>query len=162
LAADGTRADADPFLSGKRRKPQCRRGASSRFSRSSAKGGAKSSVDQAGAQLGRTTMLNMSNLLKGAAVASLLGFGALGATVTPASADTIETRCNGFGDCYRVRCDDFHDDCVRVGYYSSSYSHAGRRWVCDADGDDCHWAYYNDDYYYHHYYRPGVSFGFRF
>jgi len=106
-------------------------------------------------------MLNASNLLKGAAVAGLLGLGALGASALPASADTIETRCNGFGDCYRVRCDDYHEGCVRIGYYSSGYYSPGyRRWVCDADGDNCHWAYHDGSY--HYYEHPGVSFGFHF
>jgi hypothetical protein len=106
------------------------------------------------------TMLNASNLLKGAALAGLLGLGGLGATAIPASADTIETRCNGFGDCYRVRCDDWHQDCVRMGYERSEYYYnSGRRWICDADGEDCHWAYYGDHRYYD---RPGVSFGFHF
>ena len=105
-------------------------------------------------------MLNASNLLKGAAVAGLLGLGALGASTVPAAADTIETRCSGFGDCYRVRCDDYHEDCVRIGYYSSGYYNNGyRRWVCDSDGDNCHWAYYRDRYDYDH---PGLSFGFHF
>ena len=108
-------------------------------------------------------MLNASNLLKGAAVAGLLGLGALGASAVPASADTIETRCSGFGDCYRVRCDDYHEDCVRLGYYSSGYYNPGyRRWVCDADGDNCRWVYDNGYYRYHYYDRPGVSFGFHF
>lgn len=113
-------------------------------------------------QLGRKTMLKASNLLKGAAAAGLLALGAIGASAVPASADTIETRCSGYGDCYRVRCDDWHQDCVRMGYYRSDYDRPGRRWVCDADGDNCHWAYsdyYRDHYYYDH---PGVSFGFHF
>jgi len=105
-------------------------------------------------------MLRTSNLLKGAAGAGLLVLGALGASATPASADSIETRCNGFGDCYRVRCDDWHQDCVRVGYSRSDYYGSNRRWVCDADGDDCHYAYYGDRY--RDYDRPGVSFGFHF
>lgn len=108
-------------------------------------------------------MLNASNLLKGVAVAGLLGLGALGASAVgavSASADTIESRCNGFGDCYRVRCDDYHEDCVRIGYYSSGYT-GYRRWVCDADGDNCRWVYDNG-YRYRYYDRPGVSFGFHF
>ncbi len=109
-------------------------------------------------------MLNASNLLKGAAIASLLGLGALGASVVPASAHTIETRCSGFGDCYRVRCDDYHEDCVGLDYYNSGYYGSSyRRWVCDADGDNCRWVY--DDgyrYRYRYYDRPGVSFGFHF
>jgi hypothetical protein len=93
-----------------------------------------------------------------------LSLGAFGAGTVPASADSIETRCDGYGDCYRVHCDDFHEDCVRVGYYRSDYDRPGRHWACDADGDNCHWAYYGGDYYTeHHYYeRPGVSFGFHF
>ncbi len=104
-------------------------------------------------------MLSTANLLKSAAVAGVLTLGGIAASAVPASADTIETRCNGYGDCYRVRCDDWHNDCVRMGYYRSDYYHRDRRWVCDADGDDCHWAYYGDrDYYY----GPHVGFGFHF
>jgi len=106
-------------------------------------------------------MLSTANLLKSAAVAGVLTLGGLAASAVPASADTYETRCNGYGDCYRVRCDDWHNDCVRMGYYRSDYYHRNdRRWVCDRDGDDCHWAYYGDrDYYYD---RPHVGFGFNF
>jgi hypothetical protein len=107
----------------------------------------------------KKTMLNISNIMKSAAVAGLVGLGFAGASATPASADTFETRCTSYGDCYRVRCDDFHDNCYRTGYYGSDYS-GSRRWVCDEEGDNCHWAY--SDGYYHHYYRPGVSFGFHF
>jgi hypothetical protein len=103
-------------------------------------------------------MLTASNLLKSAAVAGLLAFGATGAAVTPASADTFETHCNSFGDCYRMRCNDWHEDCVRVGYYRSDYDNDRRRWVCDSDGDDCHWQYDSDRYYD----RPNVDFGFHF
>ncbi len=104
-------------------------------------------------------MLSTSNLLKSAAVAGLLAFGVTGAAVTPASADTIETRCNSFGDCYRMRCNDWHEDCVRMGYYRSDYDRDRRRWVCDADGDDCHWQYYDG---YRYYNRPSIHFGFGF
>ncbi len=104
-------------------------------------------------------MLNASNLLKSAAIAGLVGFGAMGAAVAPASADSIETRCSSYGDCYRVRCNDWHEDCVRTGYYRSDYDRDRRRWVCDADGDDCHWQYYDG---YRYYNRPSVDFGFRF
>lgn len=108
-------------------------------------------------------MLSATNLLKSAAVAGVLTLGGLAASAAPASADTFETRCSGYGDCYRVRCDDWHNDCVRVGYrgdyYRSDYYHHDRRWVCDADGDDCHWAYYGDRYYD---YGPNVGFGFHF
>jgi hypothetical protein len=105
-------------------------------------------------------MLNISNIMKSAAVAGLVGLGFAGASATPAAADSYETRCSGYGDCYRVRCDDDGDNCYRTGYYGSDYYrehdyYGGRRWVCDSDGDNCHWSYRN-------YYRPGVSFGFHF
>ncbi|MDE2183679.1 MAG: hypothetical protein KGJ78_11730 [Alphaproteobacteria bacterium] len=29
----------------------------------------------------------------------------------------------------------------RDGYYNRHDSDRDRRWVCDADGDDCHWEY---------------------
>lgn len=106
-------------------------------------------------------MLNPANLLKSAAVAGVLTLGGLAASVAPASADYVTTRCNGYGDCYRVRCDNDGDDCVRTGYYRSDYYHRDRRWVCDADGDDCHWAYYGDRYYRDDY-GPHIGFGFHF
>lgn len=104
-------------------------------------------------------MLNASNLLKSAAVAGLLGLGFAGVTATPAAAETYETHCNGFGDCYRMRCNDWHEDCERIGYYNSDYDRNHRRWVCNSDGDNCRWSYY-DGYRYDD--EPGVNFGFHF
>lgn len=103
--------------------------------------------------------MNVSKFLKGAAVTGVLSVGLMSASAIPASADTIQTRCNSFGDCYRVRCDDWNRDCVRIGYYNSDYYRGNRRWVCDYDGDNCHWSYYDG---YRYYDRPGVSFGLRF
>ncbi len=106
-------------------------------------------------------MLTMSNGLKTAAFAGLLGLAAFAASTAPAAAYTY-TRCDSDGDrCYRVHCDYDGDDCWRSsGYYTNSY-YSGRHWVCDEDGDDCHWAY--SRYYSRPYYaRPsiGLSFGF--
>jgi hypothetical protein len=111
-------------------------------------------------------MSNMSNLLKTAALAGLIGVGASGVTLASASADTVETRCDGYGACYQVRCDDYGAACYRLGYLGSGYLGSGygatRRWVCDSDGYDCHWVYYDDngDYRYH-LYAPGVDFSHR-
>ncbi len=89
-------------------------------------------------------LLTVSNALKTAAVAALLGVGLMGAGVAPASADTVRTQCYG-GDCYRVRCNDFGYDCVNIGYEEPAYRPFHSRWVCDADGDNCHWARIYDD-----------------
>jgi hypothetical protein len=56
----------------------------------------------------------LANTLKTTAIAALLGLGVAGAANSSASADTIRTRCNG-DDCVRLRCNDFGDDCCRIG-----------------------------------------------
>ncbi|MBV9330766.1 MAG: hypothetical protein JOZ55_04360 [Alphaproteobacteria bacterium] len=108
--------------------------------------------------------MNGSKFLRSAAVTGVLAVGLMGASALPASADSIQTRCN-YGECYRVRCDDWGRDCVRMGYYNSDYYRGRRHWVCDYDGEGCHWAY-NDGYRYYdrdrYYDRPAVSFGMRF
>ena len=58
----------------------------------------------------------LANGVKTTAMAALLGLSVAGAISTSASADTIRTRCNG-DDCVRLRCNDFGDDCTRVGYF---------------------------------------------
>lgn len=93
--------------------------------------------------------------------AGIGGVALAAATATVASAHYTYTQCDRDGDrCWRVRCDNDGDECRRVDNYyrgSSYYSHRpyyhnyNRQWVCDRDGDDCHWSYYG---------RPGVSFGF--
>lgn len=93
----------------------------------------------------------LSNVLKTTAFAALVGLGFAGASVTPASAATWETRCYG-GDCYRVRCNDFGFDCRRIEYLGDvGYARMRDRLVCDEDGDNCHWVRtriydYDDDY----------------
>ncbi|MGD0190593.1 MAG: hypothetical protein ABSD74_07615 [Rhizomicrobium sp.] len=90
-------------------------------------------------------LLTLSNTLKTVAVAGLLGIGLAGAGTTSASADTYRTQCTG-DDCYRVRCNDFGYDCVNIGYEVPVARPYHSRWICDADGDDCHWArIYGDD-----------------
>jgi hypothetical protein len=69
---------------------------------------------RAGHQLQETIML--ANAVKTTAMAALLGLSVAGAISTSASANTIRTRCNG-DDCVRLRCNDFGDDCTRVGYF---------------------------------------------
>lgn len=90
--------------------------------------------------------LTISNGLKTATLAALLGLGGLMATAPGAAAHYTTTRCDGDGDhCWRVRCDDDGDDCVRVrSYYGDRYRTYDRpraRWVCEDDGDGCHWVY---------------------
>ena len=54
--------------------------------------------------------MTLSNILKNAACASVLGIAAIAGSASFASAATYETRCYG-DDCYRVRCDDFGFGC---------------------------------------------------
>jgi hypothetical protein len=110
-------------------------------------------------------MMQISKALKTAALAGLFGLGALGAVSSPAEAHRVYTRCDSDGDrCWRVVCDNDGDDCRRYGvdttyryrdylnnygYYGNGYGdtydryyrRGQRRWLCDRDGDDCHWTY---------------------
>jgi hypothetical protein len=100
-------------------------------------------------------MLNISTTLKGAALASILGVAAVVGGAKIASAETY-TRCSADGDCVREHCDAFGNDCWREHVYYRDYrdrdayhpyfrgyygGYGDRHWVCDADGDDCHWVY---------------------
>jgi hypothetical protein len=98
------------------------------------------------------------NIFASAAFAALLGAGALAANTTPAAAAYLSHRCDANG-CWTVRCDDDGDYCRRVCHYAPSSYYRGngfyignswhsydrdnyrRHWVCDPDGDDCHWSY---------------------
>ena len=110
-------------------------------------------------------MLN-NKLARNLLLAGVIGAGAFAATSAPAAAATY-TRCDSYG-CYREHCDAYGDNCWREPeYYNRSYYgypssyREGRRWICDADGDNCRWVY--DDYYYRHdYYEPSVGFSFGF
>jgi hypothetical protein len=105
--------------------------------------------------------MRFSNSLKTAALAGLFGVGLIAAS-SPALADRVYTRCDRDGDrCWRVVCDNDGDQCQRYrinnGYYNNNYyrynryydndynnyynNNYGRRWVCDSDGDRCHWSY---------------------
>ena len=105
-------------------------------------------------------MLKLTDVMKTTAVAGLFGLGMVAATATPALAHYSYTRCDNDGDtCWRVVCDNDGDDCRRVstwhagynydrryqwnrGYYNNSYyGGRDRHWVCDSDGDRCHWSY---------------------
>ena len=65
------------------------------------------------------------------------------------------TQCYDDG-CYRVRCNDYGDDCVNIGYVERADRPFHSRYVCDAYGDDCRWTrvydydrdYPDDDYGY--------------
>lgn len=77
----------------------------------------------------------------------LLGVAALGlgsATLlsTPAVARTYE-RCDADGDhCVRIKCDYDGDRCWKESEYARKehYRRPGR-WVCNSDGDRCHYEY---------------------
>lgn len=112
-------------------------------------------------------LLTVSNGLKTAAFAALLGTGLAAAGTTSASADTFRTHCFG-GVCYQQRCDDFGADCIDIGYsapavtpwygygaypyptYGPTYGVSGSRYICDADGDNCRWVpaydYHEEDF----------------
>ena len=115
-------------------------------------------------------MMRFSRTVKTAALVGLLGLGAAAAACGPAQAARSSIRCDRDGDhCWRVVCDDEGYDCRTYtlsgygyrndgayrryydrdgsgyygnGYYGNGYYYNGRRrWVCDRDGDDCHWSY---------------------
>jgi len=104
---------------------------------------------------------SLSNGLKLTAMAAIVSLGGLAASTTAASAHYTTTRCDEDGDhCQVLRCDDDGDDCVAIRSYDRDSYYRGyrqprARWVCDGDGDRCHWVYGG------YYARPhvGVSFG---
>jgi hypothetical protein len=111
-------------------------------------------------------MLSLSRIAKLGAATGLLALGLSVASAVPASAAYYASRCDSYG-CYRVRCHDDGFGCTRVSsYYSSDYMvpreydrdydmddpyyHATARYLCNSDGDYCHWTHtYRDsfDYY---------------
>ena len=107
----------------------------------------------------RTHMLLLSRIPKLGAAAGLLALGLTAASVVPANAAYYASRCDSYG-CYRVRCHNDGFGCVRVSsYYSSDYMvprdydmddpyyHATARYLCDSDGDYCHWTHtYRDGF----------------
>jgi hypothetical protein len=111
-------------------------------------------------------MFAASKIIKRATLAGLFGVGLAAAFSAPASAHSY-TRCDYDGDrCVRVNCDWDGDRCWRESTYyrdSDDYSYyRGRgRWVCDYDGDDCHWVYYGHRPYYYGP-RVGLGIGLRF
>jgi hypothetical protein len=92
----------------------------------------------------------VSNTLKSAAAAALLGIGLAGAGAVSASADTFHTTCYGV-DCYRVLCNDDGRNCERVGYYQRDDTARPyrSRYICDAYGDNCRWVRTYDDRVYY-------------
>jgi hypothetical protein len=105
-------------------------------------------------------MLKFSNTLKRTALAGVLGVAAVVGVAGAASARDY-TRCDADGGrCYRVHCDWDGDNCYRESsynnYYNRDYYHRydrgyyggyyggyhDRRYVCDSDGDRCHWTNY--------------------
>lgn len=76
------------------------------------------------------------------AAAALIGLGVAGTGAAPAHAATFQTNCLG-DDCMRVRCNDWGDNCVQIGYFHRDrdfYAPYHARYVCDADGGYCHWS----------------------
>jgi hypothetical protein len=101
--------------------------------------------DQKSKRIVETIMLvTLCRSLKTVAIAGLMGIGLAGTgAVTPASADTIRTRCFG-DDCYRQQCDDFGYDCVNIGYEGYPDYQAGQ-WERVCDADHCDWARIYDE-----------------
>ena len=102
-------------------------------------------------------MSTISNMLKTAAAAGVLGLVAVAGSALPAAAHTY-TRCDADGDrCVQIQCDWDGDDCWRRSQYSQSPYYYGRgRWSCDEDRDNCRWSYGQqgyDDGYDHNYGR---------
>lgn len=95
-------------------------------------------------------MLSLRNTARYAALAALLGLGAVAAS-TPASAYTYRTDCMG-DSCVRVRCDNDGDFCVQVGYRPYERYRAHQRYVCDSYGENCRYertGYYDEYGYWH-------------
>ena len=118
------------------------------------------------------SLMKLSRVVQSAAASGVLTLGLLAASASPASAYT-RTKCDSDGDyCWRVSCT-YYDDCHPIdgsGYYRNDYYrryhrysggyggyyggyhsgydryHSDRRYVCDRDGDDCHWSYTRRDY----------------
>ncbi|HTW33449.1 MAG TPA: hypothetical protein VMD53_02440 [Rhizomicrobium sp.] len=98
-------------------------------------------------------MLNISNTLKSAALAGVLGVAAIAVGTSTAAARTY-TDCDG-DTCVRMHCDAFGDNCWRESvYYNPSYrdfyhddyynydrgTYGGfGHYSCDAFGDNCRW-----------------------
>lgn len=95
-------------------------------------------------------MLNISSILKSAALAGVLGVAAIAVGTSTASARTY-TDCYG-DSCVRVHCDAFGDNCWREStYYAPAYrdyynydydrgTYGGfGHYACDAFGDNCRW-----------------------
>lgn len=103
----------------------------------------------------------LSNGWKMAALAAVASLGWLAAGSSAALADYTTTRCDADGDhCWVMRCEDDGDDCVRIRSYDRDsyyrgYDRPRARWVCDGDGDRCHWVYGGG-----YYERPHVGFSF--
>jgi hypothetical protein len=102
----------------------------------------------------------LPRIMKLGAAAGLLALGLTAASAVPANAAYYASRCDSDG-CYRVRCHDDGFGCVRVSsYYGSDYMaprdyddmddpyyHSRARYLCDSDGDYCHWTHtYRDGY----------------
>ncbi len=83
-------------------------------------------------------MLSLRNTAKYAALAAVLGLGAVAAS-TPASAYTYRTDCMG-DSCVRMRCDNDGDFCVKVGYRTYETPRPEYKYVCNSYGDDCRYV----------------------
>lgn len=84
-------------------------------------------------------MIHLSTTLKSAALAAgLLGLG-VAAGCGPAYCDGYECRGSGYYNYHYNRYSDPYRNNSYYYYHQRDYS--GRQWVCDADGDDCHWSY---------------------
>ncbi|HWU26921.1 MAG TPA: hypothetical protein VN154_11025 [Rhizomicrobium sp.] len=102
-------------------------------------------------------MKRISNSTKILAAVGAIGLAGLFAGTSAASARTF-TSCDSDGDnCVRVHCDWNGGNCWREPlyrnrdfYYRYDYYNRGdyggmaydRHWVCDGDGDNCHWERY--------------------
>ncbi|HUJ03475.1 MAG TPA: hypothetical protein VLW75_07565 [Rhizomicrobium sp.] len=89
--------------------------------------------------------MTVSKHLRTLALAGLGGIAIAAAGATAASAAYTYTRCDSYR-CWHVRCDNDGDYCRNAGYVYRDYDrghyrHYNRRWVCDRDGDDCHYVY---------------------
>jgi hypothetical protein len=83
-------------------------------------------------------MLSIPKTVKYAALAALLGLGAAVTASAPASAYIVRTSCFG-DDCYRERCNNDGNDCMRISYRDyDRYRYEPTRYTCDPGGFNCH------------------------